>query len=505
MSSCATYSSSLGTSQRRPTISVATNSSSKKQRRRSALISPLQSSSIGNGANVVSASSKVQNMKGSSSGAKQRKDSISTTHPMIPKASSSKVQPVQHSTSHYRCCLLDYTNPSDSTGNTGEYTNLRSAAVIGSDVILPESVVRYFELEASPTSNVAHPQSSPDEGRGPYVIRPVDTNLYGHKGGMGLFARAYIPQGGVILVERPAVIIPTQIKPDSTVTGFDGAEFRDDVHQAMFSHIDPEVQEEIFALKDSLAGLLTSSTPEGIFRTNALDIELPTEGTGTHKYKGLFPKTSRCNHSCGPNAIWCFNQLTFTLTLSAVRKIAPGEEITISYINPFLPRHVRRAQLDSRWKFFCHCKHCDIPWTFLGGVAQSDMARQELSTFFEKLPDWEDWCLENRSGSYDHDLVEMHIRAVQLREKEGLEGFQGGSQGNEPGSSSIKDVAFMKHIDALVMCYGALADVQGFRIWVGRAKEVKAAEGLGTASHVKVLDTWLREPRKFHVWGWKRL
>lgn len=84
-----------------------------------------------------------------------------------------------------------------------------------------------------------------------------------------------------------------------------------------------------------------------------------------------------------------------------------------------------------------------------------------------------------------------------MREREGLEGFNGGGV--------CKDApAYMKHIDALVMCYGALADIQGFKLWVGKARDVKVAEGsLESAAHVKVLDMWLREPRKFYVWGWK--
>lgn len=116
--------------------------------------------------------------------------------------------------------------------------------------------------------------------------------------------------------------------------------------------------------------------------------------------------------------------------------------------------------------------------------------------FFETVPDWEEWCLDY-DYNYEHEqgLIERHLRAMQMREREGLQGFIGGN--------SASGCAYMKHIDALVMCYGALGDVQRFRLWVGRAREAKLAEGPGSAAHVKVLDMWLREPKKFHVWGWK--
>ncbi|KAJ3861952.1 hypothetical protein EV359DRAFT_46146 [Lentinula novae-zelandiae] len=111
----------------------------------------------------------------------------------------------------------------------------------------------------------------------------------------------------------------------------------------------------------------------GIFTTNALNIELEVNDNDLRsqdkKYQALFLKTSRCNHSCGPNAIWRFDCLTFMLTLSAVRDIHLGEEITISYIDPFLPRHVRRTQLQSKWNLLCHCMSCDVPWTFAGAIS----------------------------------------------------------------------------------------------------------------------------------------
>lgn len=141
--------------------------------------------------------------------------------------------------------------------------------------------------------------------------------------------------------------------------------------------------------------------------------------------------------------------------------------------------------------------YCDVPWTFPGAISQSNKARYELKTFFKKLPDWEQWCLDEKNK---YVLIKMHLRAMQMREKEGLEGFRGVDI-----AGNSKDVAYMKHINVLVMCYGALANAKEFRKWVNKAREVKLAEGSDSVqAHVKVLDIWLREPGKFHVWGWKR-
>ncbi|KAJ3884221.1 hypothetical protein GG344DRAFT_60721 [Lentinula edodes] len=320
---------------------------------------------------------------------------------------------------------------------------------------------------------------------------------------MGMLARTYIPQGGVVLVEHPVLVLPTNMALDASVFGLEES---GSYHKALISHLDDQVKREIYSLKNCSTSV-NGSTPMGIFATNALNIELEVNDNGLRsqdkKYQALFLKISRCNiigmscrshtrffigihlwtNSCGPNAIWRFDRLTFTLTLSAVRDIHLGEEITISYVDPFLPRHIRRTQLQSKWNLLCHCMYCDVPWTFPGAISQSDKARYELKTFFKKLPDWEQWCLD---GKNKYDLIEMHLRAMQMREKEGLEGFRG-------------------HIDALVICYGALANAKEFRKWVNKAREVKLAEGSDSVrAHVKVLDIWLREPGKFHVWGWKR-
>ncbi|KAJ3732078.1 hypothetical protein DFJ43DRAFT_997782 [Lentinula guzmanii] len=333
-----------------------------------------------------------------------------------------------------------------------------------------------------------------EEGHNPY------SSAHNLDGELGMVARTFIPQGGVILVEHPVIVVPADMEVDASVVGLDEAGSQSELYGALFSRLDSQMRKEVLALKDCSASP-NAFTTRGIFNTNALDVRLEVDKrrkfqakVQEQKYKALFLKTSRCNHSCGPNAVWRFDRLSFTLTLSAVRAIHPGEEITISYINPFLPRHTRRTQLQSKWNFVCHCTHCDAPWTFPSAISQSDKARYELSTFFKKLPDWEQWCFDENNEQF---MIERHLRAMQMREKEGLEGFQDGT------GSEI--VAYMKHIDALVMCYGALADVQGFTKWVRKAREVKLAEGPDNALHVKVLDLWLKEPGKFYVWGWKRL
>jgi hypothetical protein len=45
----------------------------------------------------------------------------------------------------------------------------------------------------------------------------------------------------------------------------------------------------------------------------------------------------------------------------AARDIAPGEELTISYLNPFMPQEERQKLIQDEWRFACKCAHCSLP------------------------------------------------------------------------------------------------------------------------------------------------
>jgi hypothetical protein len=67
-----------------------------------------------------------------------------------------------------------------------------------------------------------------------------------------------------------------------------------------------------------------------ILATNAFDVEIDDE-TGSSFYV-VFNEISRHNHDCRPNADYHWDPETLTQHIHAVRPIAAGEEITLSYI-----------------------------------------------------------------------------------------------------------------------------------------------------------------------------
>lgn len=71
---------------------------------------------------------------------------------------------------------------------------------------------------------------------------------------------------------------------------------------------------------------------------------------------GVYPSASLFNHSCRPNACTVFEGTM--LCISAIRDIAPGEEIVISYIDLGAPLKHRRSELQKGFGFVCACERC---------------------------------------------------------------------------------------------------------------------------------------------------
>lgn len=64
------------------------------------------------------------------------------------------------------------------------------------------------------------------------------------------------------------------------------------------------------------------------------------------------------NHDCRPNAHYYFDPHTLTQHVHALRTIIPGEELTISYIDPTQSTAERLAALKLSWGFPCSCAAC---------------------------------------------------------------------------------------------------------------------------------------------------
>eukprot|EP01103_Thecamoeba_quadrilineata_P008341 TRINITY_DN18102_c0_g1_i1.p1 TRINITY_DN18102_c0_g1~~TRINITY_DN18102_c0_g1_i1.p1 ORF type:complete len:379 (-),score=44.93 TRINITY_DN18102_c0_g1_i1:56-1192(-) len=72
--------------------------------------------------------------------------------------------------------------------------------------------------------------------------------------------------------------------------------------------------------------------------------------------RAFFPLASFFNHSCDPN---CYvEESGVTLAVFAAKKISPGEELNIKYIDINLPRSARQHELWVDYRFLCGCVRC---------------------------------------------------------------------------------------------------------------------------------------------------
>ncbi|KAK1660104.1 hypothetical protein BDP55DRAFT_325349 [Colletotrichum godetiae] len=100
-----------------------------------------------------------------------------------------------------------------------------------------------------------------------------------------------------------------------------------------------------------------ASTVAAIAKNNMFSISTNSSHTDDRFY-ALFAQTSRLNHDCRPNIDYWFDPRTLTQRTTALRDIVPGEELTISYVEPLQSRKDRQNRLHSNWGFSCSCHFC---------------------------------------------------------------------------------------------------------------------------------------------------
>jgi len=134
------------------------------------------------------------------------------------------------------------------------------------------------------------------------------------------------------------------------------------------SHIEKRTEKELDELEDKVMAFghyfTYEAMPEddemmkklwSIIDCNAIGV---TDRRGLQSIAvGIYPFAAMLNHRCGPNACAATNGKT--LGVRAVRRIEPGEEISISYIDALENRQTRGEKLKDTYYFDCNCERCD--------------------------------------------------------------------------------------------------------------------------------------------------
>jgi hypothetical protein len=185
--------------------------------------------------------------------------------------------------------------------------------------------------------------------------------------GLGLIASVSIPPGTHILNEAPLVAVPV---PELHESGYALQAMLHSL-QTGFASLTPAEKESFLSLHDHrFPGDAEANTDKllSIFRSNAYN-------TGA-SHVGLFPKIARINHSCRPNCGNYWDEKSNLRVIYAARDIAPGEEITVSYIPLLKSTKERQARL-VQYGFTCDCSACES--------VESSKRRERISDLFDVL------------------------------------------------------------------------------------------------------------------------
>ena len=176
--------------------------------------------------------------------------------------------------------------------------------------------------------------------------------------GYGVIATAPIEPGTRILVEKPLYTRPMTDDPIPR---------QNSIVESLVQSLPGRAQRDAFhGLASSFDVLYLDHPYYSIATTNEVVLSGAQDGGGV---SGLFLRWSRFNHACAPSAYWAWHDegaLKGALTVHAIRRIQPGDEISISYFeNRVMPHDDRERYLAEIYCFACDCALCSLapgPW-----------------------------------------------------------------------------------------------------------------------------------------------
>ncbi|TID17429.1 SET domain-containing protein 5 [Venturia nashicola] len=280
----------------------------------------------------------------------------------------------------------------------------------------------------------------------PYEMRPIPGR------GFGLVANRTVQRGEKIFEDTPILIA----QPIAEKDGLTEEELYR-LYRVAVERLPKKSQELVMGLHGHFGGDAVYDR----FSTNAFNV---------FDFAALFPETSRMNHDCRPNAGYYFDKTTFTHKVHAVREISPEEEITISYITPFLTSQQRLDRIPDQWGFNCTCSLCSSSKEHL---AASDRRLEEIRNLEAQLKDLSPTRIAK---------VETAEKLISLYKEEGF----------ETPVAKAYSFAALEHIYVgnrrMAREFAALA-VEMLRLWYGSLSE-----------DVRLMDSIAREPEKHVHW-----
>lgn len=307
--------------------------------------------------------------------------------------------------------------------------------------------------------------------------------------GKGLIAIRDIYPGELVLVERPILISPVLLID----VNFKFSSFHVYTERKMnqedwikFNDLSNFMQQDT----NTSTSIIPQLKFEGIRNTNGFGINLQE---GKERYSGVFLEQARLNHSCGPNLRNIWDSCLFTMSTQAVRPIRAGEELTIEYINPFLPYAERQSILKNTFKFKYECQYCTET------TPTSDQNRQKVmpNITFVDFNSIYNRLIVSQNNTLPRNFVRQEVKLLVKKLKETLATIT--KEGVEATAAPIVYVCLMK-------LSGVLGDKKEFKKWGFKTIQspmdyIEFNDGEKMYRKVEQWIDWVKSPKKFPGWG----
>jgi hypothetical protein len=263
--------------------------------------------------------------------------------------------------------------------------------------------------------------------------------------GLGAIAAAKIRPGTRITNINPVLLVHS----DNNPTPFD----RETFLRLAMAQLAPSTQNHFLSLAKIYHDPKVSH--QDVVKANAF--ALPIGGV---EHLALFPEAARFNHDCAPNAIYSIDIETLTHAVYATRPIGEGEEITVSYLDPFQLAEHRRRWLKDAFGFECSCRRCSQ-------TDKDDAMIGEIREIEALLGEW-----ESEPGMVPwYEYSDNAERLLELYERMGLHGFMNTAYGhaalayNSVGESGRATMYARRALEAARLRHGKDNGSRAVTVW----------------------------------------
>ncbi|KAF9068375.1 hypothetical protein BDP27DRAFT_1421912 [Rhodocollybia butyracea] len=240
--------------------------------------------------------------------------------------------------------------PSDTADNTVLY--------VGEQIVLDKLRRKHGEI----------PQKYTPLSGDQVVIQPTSSM------GLGVFAKRNFEPGDLVVCERPLLVIAADIYSDPSLAARGlNTNYLINLRQlgtilksanSHFLRANRDAFADLskdYALDPVADILIKDHFPElYILSCNGFKTRNDSQMFGVYKDYRVVPRVaSRINHSCSPNAIYYFDEATFTFNVVATRKIEASSEISLMYCALEVPRVHRHDSLRCYNIDPCRCVACE--------------------------------------------------------------------------------------------------------------------------------------------------